>query len=234
LLPAFTRALPHGQLAAVDISPAYTADLRAALHPDERAHADDLPPGRQPSFAAGRVALRAAVQAIARDPAEAARLAAHACLPADDGAPLLPPGVLASISHKRTLAVALAAPAPLTGAAALGVDLEEDRRLRVDISRRVLTERERARAAALPPAERDRCLIRHFTLKEAFYKAVNGFGLARVSFRTVEVLDVSANGPVQFAAPLLLEQHLAISGWIGTPIDGYVVASVRADLRAPR
>jgi 4'-phosphopantetheinyl transferase EntD len=227
--PRFTLDLPHGRLVAVDVPDALTDELRAALHADELAHVLTLGPGRQPTFAAGRVALRAALVAIAADPAHAARLSAMPYLPDPDGAPALPPGVLASISHKRALAVALAAPAEPDGApAALGVDLEDDRPLRVDISRRVLTEGERARVSALPPADRDRGLIEHFALKEAFYKAVNGFRLAHVSFHNVEVTRISAHGAVQFAGPLLLEQQLAINGWLGTPIAGYVVASVRA------
>ena len=228
-----TLDLPHGRLVAVDIPPALTDELGAALHPGELAHAITLGPGRQASFAAGRVALRAALVAVAADPGEAARLSGMPYLPDPHGAPTLPPGVLASISHKRTLAVALAAPAEPDGApAAVGVDLEEDRPPRVDISRRVLTDGERARLSALPPPDRDRGLIAHFALKEAFYKAVNGFGLAHVSFHNVEVTGISADGTARFAGPLLLEQQLSINGWIGNPIGGYVVASVRARARA--
>jgi phosphopantetheine--protein transferase-like protein len=229
LIPRHTLALPHGRLVAVDVPPALTDELRDALHPDELAHALTLGPGRQPTFAAGRVALRAALAAIASDATEAARLTGVPYLPDSDGAPTLPPGVRASISHKRTLAVALAAPAEPNGApATLGVDLEDDRALRVDISRRVLTAAERTRVAALPPEGRDRGLIGHFALKEAFYKAVNGFRLAHVSFQNVEVSEISADGAVRFAGPLLLEQQLAINGWLGNPIAGYIVASVRA------
>jgi hypothetical protein len=87
--------------------------------------------------------------------------------------------------------------------------------------------------AALPPPERDRALIRHFTVKEALYKAVNGFGLARVSFHDVEVTGFSADGSTRIAAPVL-EQQLCFSGWLGKPIAGYVVASVRAHRRPGR
>jgi 4'-phosphopantetheinyl transferase EntD len=222
MTPEFTLALPHGTCVGVAIPTALTAELRAALHPEERALVDTLAPGRQPSFAAGRVALRAAI-AAAGGPSD------RPCLPRADGAPDLPSGVLASISHKRRLAIALAAPAPDDPLAGLGVDLEEDRRLRIDIAGRVLTADERARLDGLLPDERDRRLIQHFCLKEAFYKAVNGFGLAPVSFRNVEVRHISAAGPVQFSPPLLLAQQLRIDGWIGRPLPGYVVASVRTD-----
>jgi 4'-phosphopantetheinyl transferase EntD len=233
-VPRLILDLPHGRLVAVDIPPALTDELRAALHPDELAHALTLGPGRQVSFAAGRVALRAALLAVTADPAEAARLSGMPYLPDPHGAPTLPAGVLGSISHKRVVAVALAARAERDGApAAVGVDLEDDRSLRVDISRRVLTEGERARVAALPP-DRDRDLIRYFALKEAFYKAVNGFAATPVWFQNVEVADISADGAARFAAPLLLEQQLSISGWIGNPLPGYVVASVHARARAHR
>jgi enterobactin synthetase component D len=224
--PNFTLGLPHGHFVGVDIPPVLTDELRAALHPDELAYASAMGEGRQASFAAGRVALRAAI--VAADPAAAARLSAMPYLPAPDGGPTLPPGVLASISHKRRLAVALAARAGPDAGAALGVDLEDDRPLRVDISRRVLTQGELRRAAALPPSERDRNLIQHFSLKEALYKAVNGFGLAPVTFHNVEVTQISSDGSARFAVPVLLQQQYAITGWIGNPIAGYVVASVQA------
>jgi 4'-phosphopantetheinyl transferase EntD len=222
---AFTLALPHGTCVGVAIPAALTPELRAGLHPDERRHADALGPGRQPPFAAGRVALRAAIAAAGLATGD------RPCLPRADGAPDLPAGVLASISHKRHLAIALAAPAPADPLAGLGVDLEDDRPPRIDIGRRVLTDGERARLDGLPPAERDRRLIQHFSLKEAFYKAVNGFGLAAVSFRNVEVAQITAQGMAEFVAPLPLEQQLRIAGWIGSPVPGYVVASVRCDGR---
>jgi phosphopantetheine--protein transferase-like protein len=228
----FALDLPHGHCVAVEIPPMLTYQLRGALHPEEQAFVDRLGPGRQASFAAGRAALRAALAAVAPDPTAAAAWHAAACLPDPQGAPSLPAGALASISHKRTLAIALAAPAPADSVtfprAALGVDLEEDRTLKVDISRRVLTANEHARLAALPAHERDRSLIQHFSLKEAFYKAVNGFELAHVSFHDVEVTRIYADGTAEFAAPVLLEQQLTINGWIGSFVDGHVVASVRA------
>ena len=241
MIPRFSLDLPHGRCVGIDIPAGLTPELNAALLPDEQVYLTSLAPTRQPSFAAGRVALRAALGAIAGDPEQSRDFTRHALLSDAGGAPLLPDGALGSISHKRTLAIALAALAPARDAprAALGVDLEEYRLLRVDITRRVLTERERAHlAASIGEAdaaeltlERDRRLIQYFSLKEAFYKAVNGFGLAHVSFQNVEVSSISADGAVAFAPPPLLQQRLEISGWITSPLAGYVVASTRAQLR---
>jgi 4'-phosphopantetheinyl transferase EntD len=229
--------LPHGLCVAVAIPPAggdpagdaALDQLAAALHPEERRHLITLAPGRQPAFAAGRVALRAALQAQAL-PDDVP------LLPDERGAPRLPTGALGSISHKRTLALALAAPHP-AGAppAALGLDLEDDRPLRVDISRRVLTSVERAELAASPGDHRDRDLITRFCLKEAFYKAVNPFVRRYVSFLDVRVEAVGHNGYASFQAGLLREQRLAAEGWVALPdtiLPGYIVASVRAEQHA--
>jgi 4'-phosphopantetheinyl transferase EntD len=228
-------ALPHGLGVAVPIpadaaqDPAALAELAAALHPEERRHLATLGPGRQPGFAAGRVALRAALAAQG--------LPSGGPLLSDErGAPRLPAGALGSISHKRALAIAVAAPAGPDGApAALGVDLEEDRPLRVDISRRVLTERERTELAASPPDRRDRDLIIRFCLKEAFYKAVNPFVRRYVSFLDVLVDTIARDGHASFQAHLLEEQGLSAAGWVGSPcagrLAGYLVACVRADQR---
>ena len=80
------------------------AALLARLDPEERRFLAGLPEGRQASFAAGRAALRAALGDLG--------LPLAPLLPDGRGGPRLPPGALGSISHKRRLAVALAAPAP--------------------------------------------------------------------------------------------------------------------------
>jgi 4'-phosphopantetheinyl transferase EntD len=218
--------LPHGRCVAVAIPAEVTAELLARLHPEERRHLAGLPEGRQPSFAAGRAALRTALTELG--------LPSEALLPDERGAPSLPAGVLGSISHKRTLAIALAAHAPGDAAAALGVDLEEDRPLRVDISRRVLTEGERRTLAQATVEQRDRDLIRRFSLKEAFYKAVNPFVRGYVSFHDVEVTGIDGDGRAGFAAALLEQRKLVAEGWVGLPISGFTVASVLIEGRGQR
>ena len=225
LTPVFALALPHGRCVAMAIPALMTAELAAALHPDERQHLAGLPAARQPSFAAGRVALhRALLEAGLPD---------GPLLPGPRGAPTVPAGALGSISHKRELAVALTAPAR-PSAIGLGVDLEDLRRLRVDISHRVLTEDERRRWAALPPGEdRDHDLIRRFSLKESVYKAVNAFVDRYVPFHHVEVGDIDVRGGTTFSGVLLDQHPLTVAGWVGSPIPGLILSSAYARLRGP-
>src|SRR6185295_1461516 len=92
---------PHGRLVGVEMDEALAPALLATLHPDERALAAAFAPGRQLAFAAGRAALRIALADLG--------LPAGPVLVGERGGPRLPAGALGSVSHKRQLAVALAA-----------------------------------------------------------------------------------------------------------------------------
>ncbi len=219
---AFVRKLPHGTAVGIAIPPDVgEADL-AELHPAERAHATGLPPARRPPFVAGRRALRIAIEACA---AGASRN--FALLPAASGAPLIPSGVFASLSHKRALAVALACADDDDGLIGLGVDLEELRPLRGNIARRVLTESERAVHDALPPASRDPFTLFRFSLKEAFYKAASAHVQRRLGFHDLEVGDVAPEGAATLRADWLSPLGLTCEGWAAVlPVD-FVTSTVR-------
>ena len=216
--------LPLGTLCAVDIpeAPPEPGDpLWEELLPEEHAHLATLPPARQPSFAAGRVALGAALQAggFPRVP----------LLSDPRGAPQVPPGALGSISHKRKLAVGLAAPAHPSHPSGLGVDLEELRPLRVDISRRVLTPAERAQLEGLVGRDRDAAILLRFSLKEAFFKAANGLVAGSLSFEDLTVVAVAADGMVALAGPALERHGLVAQAWAqaSAPLPGYIVSAVQ-------
>jgi 4'-phosphopantetheinyl transferase EntD len=106
--------------------------------------------------------------------------APDAILATPRGAPLLPPSAVGSVSHKRTIAVALVARAA-TPPAAIGIDVEEIRPLHVDIARRVLTPDE---LAGLPPEgpARDAAVLLRFSAKEAIYKALDPWVQRFVAF----------------------------------------------------
>ena len=110
------------------------------------------------------------------------------------GAPQLPAGARGSISHKETLAVALAARADGNHDVwHLGIDIERVAPGRLDISKRVLRPEELAR---LPPPEDPRRvedLAFAFSAKEAIYKALDPFIARYVSFQEVAV-ERSADG----------------------------------------
>jgi 4'-phosphopantetheinyl transferase EntD len=182
--PRFVLDLPLGICVGVSL-PAGEFALPAALHPDEEAFAGTLPEARRAGWVGGRVALRAALdraQIEAPDP----------ILATPRGAPLLPPGAIGSVSHKRVIAVALAARAT-TPAATLGIDVEEIRPLRADIAARVLTPEERAALPADGPA-RDAAVLLRFSAKEAIYKALDPWVRRFVGFEEATVALAPGGG----------------------------------------
>lgn len=129
-----------------------------ALPAEERRFAHTLRGRRQIEWVGGRLALRLA--------AAARGLALGPVLPGAGGAPRLPAGVGASISHKRHLAAALVGPP------SLGLDIEELAPPRSGIAPRILDDEELRAFERLPAGARWTYLVRRFSLKEATYKAI--------------------------------------------------------------
>ena len=180
-----------------------------ALHSAEAALAMTLPTARRAAFVAGRIALRAAIHAVAPDRGDVPLLLARPLLRTTRGAPTLPTGVLGSISHKRTHALAIALSADRGH---VGVDLEErpheSDAMRPSIASRVLTAREQDTLTSLDVfAHREATLLR-FALKEAIYKAIDPIVERYVRFTEVEV-DVHDDGraDVRLLLPELTEQR---------------------------
>jgi len=149
----------------------------ARLHPDEAALVEAMPPARRGTFVAGRLAMRAALRG-----ARSSHDARVPILRSERGAPVLPPAVAGSVSHKHDAALALMMPRPTGMAGAslhVGVDLEHrptGRDLaRPSIARRILTADELDAVAMLdhdPLAQRDRVIL-SFAIKEAIYKSID-------------------------------------------------------------
>jgi 4'-phosphopantetheinyl transferase EntD len=177
----FDLELAHGRCVGLRIPPDDTAVHALAeemLLLEERAFAATLARLRLRTWLVGRAALRVA---LAR-----AGLACPTALLADDrGAPRTPGDLLASVSHKESVAVALVAPAD--GTARIGVDVEDDRARKHDIARRVLTEAEQSEIAGLPDRDRAREVTVRFSAKEAIYKAIDPFVRRYVGFHEVAV-----------------------------------------------
>jgi enterobactin synthetase component D len=156
----------------------------AALPEAERRHVETLPEARRASWTGGRIALRAALTDLG--------IGAGPILSTPRGAPLLPAGARGSISHKDSLAVALAARAGADqGAWRLGIDIERVAPGKLDISKRVLRPEE---LSYLPPPEDPRRieeLAFAFSAKEAIYKALDPFLARYVSFQEVAVERIS-------------------------------------------
>ena len=163
-------------------------------------------------FVAGRYCLRVGLEPLApRFP----------ILVLDSGAPALPHGLSGSISHKGTIAVAIAS-ADFEG---IGIDLERvDERDGV-LERKVLTEIERVALPSLGSL-RTSFVTTHFSLKEAVYKASPSDDQEDMEFR-----DIALRLP-----HLALMRQLA---WFRIPIevtnsrfhyDGYVYRHERLTL----
>mmetsp|Transcript_9365 Transcript_9365/g.31713 ORF Transcript_9365/g.31713 Transcript_9365/m.31713 type:complete len:279 (+) Transcript_9365:33-869(+) len=185
---AFALKVPHGLCVGVRLAPAAGQGAEDgctwALPTEVQASKTMLSRERQLSYCGGRAALRKAMadcgapadQPIARD---------------GHGAPVLPEGVLGSISHTRGLAVALVRlRRPGEEGTALGVDVERAARaLRSPVARRVLTAAEAAgleEEAADDDARRRGTLLR-FSFKEAVYKAASQLRVPGLAFRALEV-----------------------------------------------
>jgi 4'-phosphopantetheinyl transferase EntD len=180
---AFRTDLPHGRCVGVHVPAGTEPEGLAALADEERAYLDTLPPARKSSWLAGRIALHEALRDLGLD--------GGPILSSTRGAPELPDGAIGSISHKQTLAVALAA--RRRDGLCLGIDIEpvpavEPVSRRPDISGRVMTCDELATLAAVPEALRRRQVVLHFSLKEAIYKAINPLLGRYVSFHEATVL----------------------------------------------
>jgi enterobactin synthetase component D len=155
----------------------------------ESAYLEGLSPARRPSWLAGRVALHQALGDLNLD--------VPAILPDPRGAPDLTRQAAGSISHKQTLAVALATQAQI--GISVGVDIEPVPALppavgepgwdrRPDISHRVMTSPELEALSALPEEQRRRMVILCFSIKESLYKALNPLIHRYISFQEATVL----------------------------------------------
>jgi enterobactin synthetase component D len=198
---ASQHATPHGVLTAVNIpdtpDPVPEAVL-ANLPPEEREFAESLRGYVQVQFVGGRIALRSAAKQIGFSPGPLLRN--------DRGAPVLPEGLAGSVSHKRTLAVAMVA---RSNGATLGVDLEDYGPPRPTIAPRVLTPAELVEIEDLPADRHWTAVVLRFSLKEALYKALDPYVNRYVGFHEAQVfpdlygtarisLDL-ANGEIGFA-----------------------------------
>ena len=128
--------------------------------------------------------------------------------------PVWPPGVVGSITHSRTLALAIVARAD--GMRGVGVDLERERRVDERIAARVLVPREREQLA-----EQDwRTML--FAAKEAVYKAVNPLVGEYLEFADVEI-SAEADGTYRAAMTRPGESQATVEagrGWF-RHVDGH-------------
>ena len=217
---------PFGPCVAVTIGEdgSYDNAVRRRLAPEEVAFADAASPRRANTFIAGRFALREACAA-------AGFAALPPVLPMASGAPGLPPGLWASISHKPGLAVAIAASE--TGEGGLGIDLEHLGPGHIDIGPRVLLPQERAAIAHLPPEVRDLQTRIAFSIKEAIYKAAFplvqrffGFQQAEIGLPIPRPGDIFTDVTARLIAPEM--GGIVLRCAVASPIAHHVISLTRA------
>ncbi len=155
----FQEAVAHGILVGISLPDGPLEPPRAVLerlHPKEREVASGIRGYRLVSWVGGRLAAREGLDVFQCGDAPV--------LSDARGAPIGPRGIALSLSHKRTLAVALVARAEL---GSIGIDLEELGPARLSIQDRVLTEGERREVQTLAPERQWMALLLRFTVKEA-------------------------------------------------------------------
>ena len=219
-IPVLQEALPHGTFAGIalptDPQPVPDAVLER-LHPEEAEHATTLRGFRQIDFVGGRLALRDALTPLCTRPL-------GPVLVDPRGGPKLPRGFVGSVSHKRGLAVAMAA---RRRGWSLGVDLEDLEPPREGIAERVLRPEELEAVQALPPERRWTATVVRFSMKEAIYKGLQPFVPRYIDFSEASVeLDLAGGGRIELhlaegEGPFVIEGRYH---WL----PGRVLCSVRA------
>ena len=223
----FRVDLPHGRCVGVRVPGADEEKGLTCLASKEREFFESLSPARRPTWLAGRIALHEALRDLG--------LAAGPILATKRGAPELPDGVVGSISHKRTLAVALAA--RKDGGSSIGIDIEPIPATalspaepgwgnRPDISSRIMTPEELRALASIPEPLRRREVVLHFSIKEALYKAINPLVGRYVSFQEATVLPRADGGVTVTLALAKREGPLAAEArW--SEIGGHLLTTAR-------
>jgi phosphopantetheine--protein transferase-like protein len=192
---------------------------------EERAFIDTLSPARKTTWFAGRIAMHAALADLGLD--NGPILSTHR------GAPALPDTTTGSISHKRSLAVALAA--HKNDGLSLGVDIEPIPTMpysisesawdnRPDISSRVMTPEELSTLATVPEGKRRREVVLHFSIKEALYKAINPIIGRYISFQEATV-HPHPEGSVDVKLELTKHEGPFVAEARWSEIDGHLLTT---------
>lgn len=210
----------------------FPADVAVAITDPTAPHAAPLPeeqaaiaragPKRRAEFAAGRDAIRQAMQAL-RIP--------HSAVPAGpDRAPIWPEGIVGSLAHcDSTCVAALGRSSHLR---AIGVDIEEDIGLSPDLIPTICSLAERAWLASQPEDQRARLAKLIFCAKECTYKCQYPVTQILFDFDTLEITPDLDTGQFEatftrdigcFSAGTCLSGRFVIAG--GVMACGMVLAT---------
>lgn len=151
-------------------------DVLDRLPPSEAALAREHKGYRQGQFVGGRLALRRACEQLGEQPPPMGST--------PRGAPWVGDRLVGSVSHKRTLAVGMAA---RPGGGTLGVDLEDYGPPRLGIVDHVLRPTEIAALVGLSDDRKWIAMLLRFSIKEAIYKALDPWVQRYVGYHEAEV-----------------------------------------------
>jgi 4'-phosphopantetheinyl transferase EntD len=148
------------------------------LYPDETAAIRGAVEARRREFRAGRIYARRAL----------AKLGSRLCsIPvSSDRSPVWPDGIVGSITHTRSLCAAVVAPS--SAVSSLGIDIEDDLRLDVDLAGLIATDGERERPHDVEATLGIDFVKLLFAIKEATYKAYYPVGRVMLAFGDVDVV----------------------------------------------
>lgn len=172
------RELAHGLLLGIAV-PVDANALVGTLPYQEQVIAAAFGDRRKLTFAAGRAVLHHALSKLGVEPAPVLR--------DDRGAPLMPRGVIGSVSHKESIACALVTRTP-DDDVHIGVDVERIGAVKAEHASLILTDAERTRITG------DRALVLALSLKESLYKALDPFVRRYVGFKEVEIFIDDGGG----------------------------------------
>ncbi len=206
----FTRETRHGLCVALRI-PEDARAMFESLPVEERVIAASFGEKRRRTFAAGRTVLRHALHQLGVD-------LSKPLLRDDRGAPVLPDGMLGSLSHKETIACALVAKA--LPRLHIGVDTERLGAVKAEHASLVLTNAEKKRITT----PRDRTLA--LSLKESLYKALDPFVHRYVGFKEVAV-EIAEDGAAEFLLDIDEGPYTAEGTWFLEGDHAITTAAVR-------
>jgi len=156
--------------------------FQGTLFPEEAAAVANAVPRRRAEFIAGRGCARQALVQLGQP--------AHTIPSGQDRAPIWPEGIVGSISHCDSLAIAVVA-RRADGFLSLGVDIEAASPLEAELIESICTPAERQNLASAGDAGLLAKTI--FSIKESAYKAQYPLTRTMLEFHEVEVkLDLAA------------------------------------------
>lgn len=161
------------------------SDRVATLDTQELRYIEKSGQLRRNTFSSGRACARAALQEAGLEPEPLLRL--------DDGSVQWPDGIIGSISHTDSWAVAAVAVSAMSQAVALGVDLEPIRKMDNGVISLIATPAEQIEIKdQASPAWHATAL---FSMKESIYKCLRPAYGRFIEFHDVQIREVASGRP---------------------------------------